>query len=503
MSLAVVLTRALVGIDAPQVTVEVHLSGGLPSFSIVGLPEAAVKESRERVRSALINSGYDFPQRRITVNLAPADLPKEGGRYDLAIAVGILGASGQLPCKHLSHMELLGELALSGELRQINGVLPAAMACRKAGRSLLLPEGNQADALLTSQLKVFPAKHLLEVCAHLKGETLISEAMRSDEPGELPDYPDLRDVRGQQQAKRVLEIAAAGQHNVLLVGPPGSGKSMLANRLPGLLPEMTEAEALSVAAIYSVLQTPQGQGLPRSRPFRTPHHTASSVALVGGGGNPKPGEISLAHQGVLFLDELPEFSRAVLEVLREPLESGEILISRAARQTVFPAQFQMVSAMNPCPCGYFADGTDRCRCSPDQVRRYQGKVSGPLLDRIDIQLSVQAISQKELMDAPVGAESSADVRQRVVESRARQQARQRCPNQHLAGEQLETVCKVAEDDKEMLAAALDKLQLSARAYHRILRVARTIADLDGAEHVERKHLFEALSYRVSARNSIG
>ncbi|WP_420554773.1 YifB family Mg chelatase-like AAA ATPase [Neptuniibacter marinus] len=500
MSLAIVYTRAQVGIDAPLVTVEVHLSGGLPSFSIVGLPETAVKESRERVRSALINSGYDFPQRRITVNLAPADLPKEGGRYDLAVAIGILAASGQLPVEPLKSLELIGELALSGELRPVAGVLPVALACREVGRGLFLPLSNGDDATLASGLSVYPASHLLDVCAHLKAEQLINCAVANPRTHTYSAvYPDLNDVKGQLQAKRALEIAAAGSHNLLLVGPPGSGKSMLANRLPGLLPEMTESERLQVASIHSIVQRSGGEGLICQRPFRAPHHTASSVALVGGGGNPKPGEISLAHQGVLFLDELPEFSRKVLEVLREPIESGEILISRAARQSVFPARFQLVTAMNPCPCGYYNDGTERCRCSPDQVRRYQSRVSGPLLDRIDLQLSVQALSQKELMAYPDSEETSEQVRERVILARSEQMERQGYPNQMLEGKQLEQICCISDLDKDMLAKALEKLQLSARAYHRVLRVARTIADLAGAEKVESKHLLEALSYRVSAR----
>jgi len=504
VGLCVLHSRAREGIDAPPVTVEVHLSGGLPVLSMVGLPELAVKESKDRVRGALLNGHFQFPAGRVTINLAPADLPKEGGRFDLPIALGILGASGQLATGGLSGVEMLGELALSGELRPVSGVLPAALAVRDAGRELILPSENAAEAALVTGLTLRPARHLLEVCEHLNGSRPLP--IYAADPGALmePDYPDLDEVRGQEQAKRALEIAAAGGHSLLMIGPPGTGKSLLAHRLPGLLPPLSEPEALEAAAIRSVGERDAfDPGTWRLRPFRSPHHTASGVALVGGGSNPRPGEISLAHLGVLFLDELPEFDRRVLEVLREPLESGRIHISRAARQAEFPARFQLVAAMNPCPCGYLGDGSGRCHCTADQVARYRGRISGPLLDRIDMHVEVPRVDAARLgaPDAGTG-ESSALVRRRVCAARGRQLARAGKSNSALTPKEIERHCPLDDSGRRLMEQVLTRLALSARAYHRILKVARTIADLAECDSLTTAHLSEAVNYRRLDRSAL-
>lgn len=497
MSLARVYSRGQAGIDAPEVDVEVHLANGLPNLTIVGLAETAVKESKDRVRAALVNCGFQFPSQRITVNLAPADLPKEGGRFDLAIALGILAASGQIPSQPLVHYEFLGELSLSGELRPICGVLPAALHCQRARRMVLVPKANASEAALVENLTVFGAEHLLEVCAHLQGRHALPKAT----PPPLTAAPtwnlDYAEVRGHYQAKRAIEVAAAGGHNLLMIGPPGSGKSMLAERLPTILPPLSETEALETAAIASISGQPFDPTRFRQPPFRAPHHTASAPALVGGGigGQIRPGEISLAHLGVLFLDELPEFQRKVLEVLREPMETGRITISRAIGKSTFPARFQLIAAMNPCPCGYFGDPSGRCQCSPMQIARYRERISGPLLDRIDIHLEVNCHTEELLGSCSARQRSSAEMRASVCAARELALTRAGKLNAHLTVGEIERFCQPEPAGQALLTEAIAKLGLSHRALHRILKVARTIADLDRSDLITLKHLSEAIGYR--------
>ncbi|WP_112186091.1 YifB family Mg chelatase-like AAA ATPase [Ralstonia sp. GX3-BWBA] len=504
MSLAVLRSRALSGIDAPAVSVEVHLANGLPSFTIVGLPDTEVKESKDRVRAAIQNSRFEFPARRITVNLAPADLPKESGRFDLAIALGILAASRQIPHTHLDAHEFAGELSLSGDLRPIRGALAMAYALSRnpvladgdtpLARAFVLPAENAAEAALVSGTKVLPARTLIEVCDHLSApDRKLAAALPAPVDMDIR-YPDLADVRGQPQARRALEVAAAGGHSMLMIGPPGTGKSMLAQRFPGLLPDMSDDEALSAAAVMSLTTRGFDARRWKVRPFRSPHHTASAVAMVGGGNTPRPGEISLAHQGVLFLDELPEFERRVLEVLREPLETGHITISRAAHQTDFPASFQLIAAMNPCPCGYRGHPLRACRCTPDQVERYQARISGPLLDRIDVQIEVPTPSQEELLDGPPG-EPTLNVAERVSAAHARQLARQGKRNALLGGHEIDLHCSRTDAADGLLRHAMTRFSWSARAYARVLKLARTIADLAGDEQIDAAHVGEAIQYR--------
>lgn len=493
--LAVLFSRGEFGVSAPQVRVEVHISKGMPGLSIVGMAETAVKESKDRVRAAIINSGYEFPQHRITINLSPADIPKQGGRYDLPIALGILAAAGQLKKDRLSEFELIGELALGGQLRPIRGILPVVAATAAANRSLIVPKNNAEEAAMVSSCNCFYAENLLQVCAYLDGVDQLPKATQQPKT-QTKQQLDLADVKGQEQAKRALIIAAAGGHNLLFYGPPGTGKTMLASRISGILPPLSKAQALQTAKVASISNqgfNPENWGIP---PFQSPHHTASAAALVGGGSNPMPGEISLAHNGVLFLDELPEFSRHVLEVLREPMESGRIVISRATRSAEFPARFQLITSLNPCPCGYFGDSSRDCHCSPGQIQHYRNKISGPLLDRIDLQVEVPRVSHQQLRNTAVSKPQNQAVRRQVINSRKRQWQRNNGKhNAILSVKEIEQTIVLKNHLLDFLEQVCEQLKLSARAYHRIIKVARTIADLDNQDQIQQTHITEAISYR--------
>jgi len=500
VSLAILQSRAQLGVTAPAVTIEVFLSGGLPKFSVVGLPEAAVRESKDRVRGAISSCKFEFPRECITVNLGPADMRKTGGRFDLPIALGILAAKRLIPSNRFDSFEFYGELALNGDIRSVPGVLPAAIKAADAGHAIVVPKDNGAEAILVPG-EVYVANTLPEVTAFLRGTRELASAEPVAECSCETSNPDLADVKGQRLAKRALEVAAAGRHNILFSGPPGTGKSMLAQRLPGILPPMSDVEAIETAAVDSVLGRSFELSRWRQRPFRSPHHTASAVALVGGGSDPRPGEISRAHNGVLFLDELPEFSRHVLEVLREPMESGWITISRAGRQADYPARFQLVAAMNPCPCGYLGDPAGDCCCSAGRVQNYRGKISGPLLDRIDIHMHVQRPPMESLRPNAPAEEASAEVLRRVIKARSIQLDRTGVCNAELSGSDLKESFRAEEETWKLLHKAADKLALSARAYQRVQRVARTIADLAAKETVGKQHMAEALALRQFDRQT--
>lgn len=492
MSLSVVYTRAALGVTAPLITVEVHISQGLPGLTMVGLPETTVKEARDRVRCAIINSGYAFPAKKITINLAPADLPKEGGRYDLPIALALLAASEQLNPQKLGQYEFVGELALTGALRGIPGAISAAIEADKAGRQIVVAEDDAAQVGLLGGSECYIASHLQEVCAFLEGK----HALRTAQPDATPVpliCEDLSDVIGQQQGKRALEVTAAGGHNLLLIGPPGTGKTMLASRLRGLLPPLNDREALETAAIISLENAGSVQKQWRQRPFRSPHHSASLTAMVGGGSIPGPGEISLAHNGVLFLDELPEFERRVLDALREPIESGQIHISRTRAKITYPARFQLIAAMNPSPTGHYQGNHNRC--SPEQTLRYLGRLSGPFLDRFDLSLEIPLPPPGILSQARQGEENSQTVQARVIEAQARQYHRQGQLNARLGSSDIRRFCALCDDDALWLEQTLTALGLSIRAWQRLLKVSRTIADLEEVDAIARHHLQEALSYR--------
>lgn len=495
-SYATVYSRTQVGITAPLVTVETHISNGLPKFSIVGLPETVVKESKDRVRSAILNSQFEFPDRCITVNLAPADMPKTGGRFDLPIAISILMATKQLPLKDTGQYEFAGELALSGELRAIQGSLSMAIGAAESQRHLFLPQKNCLEASLIKSIQLLPANHLLDVCAHLTTKSRITPYVPPSVKTAVQSSHDISDICGQTQAKRALIIAAAGGHSVLMVGAPGSGKTMLASRVPGILPPLTEQEALETAMIKSLAQQAICPSTWHQPPFRSPHHTASAVALVGGGTNPRPGEISLAHNGVLFLDEVAEFHRHVLESLREPLESGCIHIARAKAQQNYPARFQLIAAMNPCPCGYHGDASQDCHCTAEQIQRYHMRLSGPFLDRIDLFVHVPRLPTRLLMQQTSQDKiSSVEIKQQVIEARQRQMKRGQLVNAKLSAHRLQAEDYISPTLVNWLEKMTERMNLSARAYHRILRVARTIADLAQSDQIDESHVSEALLYR--------